>query len=185
MANRTIVLAGVALLVVVGVVLGVRSCSTGEGAPTHAAMATLPPDASGAASGRAAADAAARQALMQRRNDAMVDAASTLHHYLAALPGDRAKADTFWAGGKPPSDSGESDLRALEDLRALRIQNRTPTALDSEPVPNSLQVPVELRAIVGNASMRHYRGWYRMRRAVADGGWEITSASIDVLPDAE
>jgi hypothetical protein len=186
MANRTIVLLGIAFLLVAGFALGVRSCAGGDGVPTETSTAGQPAiEGVGTGPGDALADEATRQALLQLRSDAMVDAASTLHRYFAALPGDRATADTFWAGGKPPANSGEADLRTLEDLRALRIQNRTPSALDSAPVPDSLQVPVELRAIVGQTAMRHYRGWYRMRRSVSDNGWEITSASIDVLPDAE
>jgi hypothetical protein len=188
MATRKIVLAGVALLVVVGIALGVRSCAGNEGAPTDTAAAAPPVDADGggAATGSATADAAVRQALMQHRNDAMREAVSVVHAYLTALGGDdRAKADAFWAGGKPPARSGEADLRTLETLHALRIQNGTPSALDSEPVPNALEIPVELRASLDDAPMQRYRGWYRLRRAVAGGGWEITSASIDALPRAE
>ena len=130
------------------------------------------------------ADAAASQhALVARRHEAMSAAVSTLHAYLAALGGnDRNKADTYWAGDKPPARTGEADLRALKDLAALRTENGTPTPLDSDPVPNTLEIPVELRASFSDAPMRRYRGWYRLRRAVVDGGWEITSASIDALP---
>ena len=109
----------------------------------------------------------------------MYVAVSTLHRYLAALGGaDRAKADAFWTGKTPPAASGEADLRSLKDLHSFRIENGTPKPLDSESVPNALEIPVELRANLQGQPLRRYRGWYRMRRAVADGGWEITSASI-------
>jgi hypothetical protein len=188
MANRTLVLAGIALLLVVGIALGLHSCADSDDAANDTGMvpATAATEVGIAAAGSASADVAARQALMQRRNDAMLEAVSTLHRYLTALGGeDRTKADAFWAGGKPPARSGEADLRTLDGLHALRIQNGTPTALDSEPVPSALEIPVELRASFDDAPMQRYRGWYRLRRAVADGSWEITSASIDALPRAE
>jgi hypothetical protein len=188
MANRTIVLAGFALLLVVGGVLGVRSCTRQEDVSTDAALRPPASTSAGrdASAGSAAADTAARRALMRRRNAAMGAAVSTLHAYLTALGGDdRAKADAFWSGGKPPARSGEADLRLLENLHALRIQNGTPNALDSEPVPNALEIPVELRASLDDAPMQRYRGWYRLRRAVADDSWEITSATIDALSRAE
>jgi hypothetical protein len=188
MANRTIVLAGVAFLLVVGITLGMRSCTAQEDA--SADSTAMPPASTPAgreaAADSATADAAAQRALMERRNDAMHAAVSTLHAYLTALGGDDgAKADAFWAGGKPPARSGEADLRTLENLHALRIQNGTPSALDSEPVPSALEIPVELRASLDEAPMQRYRGWYRLRRAVAGDRWEITSASIDLAPRAE
>ncbi|MGI8561335.1 MAG: hypothetical protein ACR2J7_07875 [Luteimonas sp.] len=57
------------------------------------------------------------------------------------------------AGGKPPARSCEADLRTLDSLCALRIHNGTPTALDSEPAPNALEIPVALRASLDDAPM--------------------------------
>ena len=84
----------------------------------------------------------------------------------------------FWAGKGPPAASGEADLRSLEKLRLLRSENGNPRPLDSEVVANALDIPVELRASLQGQPLRRDRGWYRMRRAVVDGGWDITSASI-------
>lgn len=183
MSNRWLWILGVVVLLLLCAAAGLRSClhdDGGDAASTQAsgASATRP----NAATSTAAADAtAAQRALVARRNEAMASAVSALHAYLAALGGeDRAKADAWWVGGKPPARTGEADLRELKDQRALRVQNSTPSPLDSEPVPNALEIPVELRISFGNAPQRRYRGWYRLRRAVAGDGWEITSASIEV-----
>ena len=133
-----------------------------------------------AAQGTAEA-AAARNA--RQRDAALQSAVDTLQRYLAALGADdKAKADAYWAGGRVPARSGEADLRALRDLRAVRIENGAPKALDSGPVPDALEIPVELRVSRGDAGQQRYAGWYRLRRGISGGRWEITSASIDALP---
>ncbi len=188
MRHHLIAWAGAAVLLLVGTLIGLRACATGEAPPPHAQDASTPPAIGGSEviAGNTAADEVERRALLVRRNSAMQEAVAALHQYLTALGGDdRHGADAFWASGKPPARSGEADLRTLEGLHALRIQNGRPTAMDSEPVPNALEIPVELRASFDDGPARRYRGWYRLRRAVADGSWEITSASIDALPRAE
>ena len=178
MMKRPLLLFVLLALVAVGIVL-LRSC--GDAAPQDSADATTSSQAGRAADGTGPeADAAARaRAIARQREEAMHAAVSTLHRYLAALGGtDRAAADAFWAGKQPPAASGEADLRSLEKLRSLRSENGKPKPLDAEPVPNALEIPIELRASLQGQPLRRYRGWYRMRRAVADGGWEITSASI-------
>ena len=179
--KRPLLLLVLLALVAAGIVL-LRSCE--DAAPQDSADATTP-----APAGRVddesgpGADAATRaRAIALQREAAMHAAVSTLHRYLAALGGsDRAAADAFWAGKAPPAVSGEADLRSLEKLQSLRSENGTPQPLDSEAVPNALEIPIELRASLQGQPLRRYRGWYRMRRAVADGGWEITSASIAPL----
>lgn len=180
MGNRWYWILGVVVLLLCAA--GLRSCLRDAGddaAPTSAGGPAAQPSAAHAT---AAGDAtAAQRALAARRNEAIADAVSALHAYLAALGGeDRAKADAYWAGGKPPARTGEADLRDLKNLRSLRSKNGTPSPLDSEPVPNALEIPIELRAGFSDAPQRRYHGWYRLRRAVSGGGWEITSASIDV-----
>jgi hypothetical protein len=182
MGNRWLWILGVVVLLLC-TAAGLRSCLHDSDDAASAPVAGSPAQPKAATSTAAAEAAAAQRALVARRNEAMASAVSTLHAYLAALGGDdRAKADAYWAGGKPPAHTGEADLRTMKGLRALRTENGTPSPLDSEPVPNALEIPVELRASFRGEPMRRYRGWYRLRRAVAGSGWEITSASIDVLP---
>lgn len=114
---------------------------------------------------------------------AMREAVWTLHQYLTALgTGDPAKYASFWAGGEPSASSDEADLRTLEGLQSLRIENGTPTALDSLAVPQALEIPVTLRAAIKQQPQRRYTGKYRLRKRVGEAGWEITSASVDVSP---
>jgi len=131
------------------------------------------------------ADAAAVEALarlQEARYAAYSGAVSAVQGYLAAVGAqDWKKADPYWANQQP--GSGEANLRSLDKLQSLRIENDTPTMLDKEPVPAALEVPVRLRASFQDGRpMQHYRGWYRVRREVSGEGWEITSASIDSAP---
>lgn len=150
------------------------------------AGATLPPPsvAVSSADPRGGADASTAAAAAERirqRDEAMLEAVTTLQAYLGEVGAQAwSKADPYWANDRPAANS-EADLRKLDKLRALRIENDIPKPLDSEPVPNALEIPVELRATVEGEAQRRYRGWYRMRRAVADGSWEITSASVQVV----
>ena len=122
-------------------------------------------------------------AVADARNAAMRAAVSTLHRYLTALgTGDRSKSDPFWSGGKPPAASNEADLRTLDDISSLRIENGTPVPLDAAPVPDALEIPVTLRAGVKGSPQRRYQGHYRLRRKLDHTQWEVTSARIDALP---
>jgi len=183
MGNRWFWILGTVVLLLCAAA-GLRGCLRDGGGDAASKPVPGAPAGQSSANSTAAADAAAVQrALVARRNEATASAVYALHAYLAALGGeDRAKADAYWTGGKPPARTDEADLRNLKNLRALRTQNGTPSPLDSDPVPNALEIPVELRASFSDAPQRRYRGWYRLRRAVADGGWEITSASIDASP---
>lgn len=172
-----------ALVLVAVLVIGVRSCVHHEPetditlAPGSADVVAVTPQDTAAD-----AEAARLREQIRQHDDALYAAVATLQSYLAALGGDdRASADAFWAGGRPPRDSREADLRNLQDLRGFRIENGRPEALDSEAVPRALEIPVELRVSVANGPLRRYRGWYRMRRAVADNRWEITSASMEAV----
>lgn len=165
---------------------GVRSCGRDAASDAGAATATTG-DEDGAASAGAAAEAEAAELRerIRRHDEALYAAVATLQRYLAALGGDdRAKADAYWDGDGPPEDTHEADLRSLEQLRGLRIENGKPKALDSQPVPAALEIPVELRAGFEDGPMRRYRGWYRLRRS-GDGSWKITSASVDAVARAE
>ena len=186
MQSRLLWLALAAVLLVC-MVAGVRSC--GKTRPVIDATAlpvtgvATPGDAANAAR---EAETAKLRAQIRQYDDAVYAAVATLQRYLAALGGDdRAKADAFWVGKRPPADSHEADLRTLKDLRGLRIENGKPKPLDSEPVPTALEIPVELRVATKGSPLRRYQGWYRLRRGASDGQWEITSASVDAVQRPE
>lgn len=119
--------------------------------------------------------------LQQQRERAFTDAVSTLHGYLQRVgSGDQAGADKFWGYQRKPAGGEESDLRALRNLRGLRIENKVPEPLDQEPVPELLRIPVELRATLANGESRRYKGWYRLRRNQVEQRWELTGALVAV-----
>ncbi|TWT18581.1 hypothetical protein FQY83_14485 [Luteimonas marina] len=184
--SRNATLLVLALLLGLAALLALRGCgdadADGADLPDAAAGATT----AGAGDARADADAEAlaRAEHLERYATAMRAAVSTLHRYLAALPGeDRAAADAFWAGGQPPGDADEADLRALPAVpSSLRTRNRNPEALDRAPVPEAVRIPVELRLGLEGQPTRRYEGWYELRRVPGGDEWQITNASIDALP---
>jgi hypothetical protein len=115
-------------------------------------------------------------------HEARTAAASNLHRYLQLLvQGDRSGSDAFWSGGKPPPQP-DAVLRAMTDIRTLRVDNQAAIALDQEDPPRSLEIPVRLRLGTGQGN-RILLGWYRMRPRVDGTGWEITSASLQPAID--
>jgi len=106
------------------------------------------------------------------------DAVSTVHAYLAAVAAkDWPKADAYWSGGKPPPRPDDFSVRGVEDLQSMRINNESPTPLDRDSPPQSVQIPVTIR-VRKQTGVYEIRGWYRLRRKIAGDGWEITSASM-------
>lgn len=147
-----------------------------------AATATAPAPPRDDAAARAAAEAARRaQAQNQQRADAMTEAVNTLHLYLQQLSsGKRELAEKHWAYERQPRGNEEAGLRQIEQFSAMRIQNETPEPLDQEIVPESLQIPVELRVSLPGGENRRYTGWYRMRRDPVDRSWKLTATSLSV-----
>ena len=106
------------------------------------------------------------------------DAVSTVHAYLAAVAAkDWPRADTYWSGGKPPPRPDDFSVRGIEDLRSMRINNESPTPLDRESPPRSVEIQVTIR-VRKETGGYEIRGWYRLRRKIGGDGWEITSASM-------
>lgn len=173
----------VAVVLVAGAALLIPRC-TGRDADAPGATGNAGRSQSGAASkvvstaqrSRVEPSAAATEAAMR-------EAVSVLHQYLTALgTGDPEKYAPFWAGGKASASSDEADLRRLNGLMSLRIENGTPTTLDTLPVPQALEIPVTLRAALKDQPLRRYSGKYRLRKRIGDEGWEITSASVEISP---
>ncbi|MEF3080805.1 hypothetical protein V3391_01060 [Luteimonas sp. SMYT11W] len=167
----TIVLLGIAVAVQEGLRRDADDLPSPDSPAAAASTASAPsPDAAGAA---------ASAGLQAAHDAAMRDAVSAVHAYLAALfKDDRSEADAMWIHGRPASQ-GEADLRTLENVTGLRVDNARPQPLDATPVPAALRIPVHLR-IGGQGPLRRYSGHYDLRR---DGEtWRITAASIDPSP---
>lgn len=158
-------------------------CSCQRQADTDAPVAdAVTAPAADDAAARARADAAKRaDAQSQQRLDAMNEAVNKLHLYLQQLSsGKREEADKHWAYERTPRGNEEADLRSIKQFTAMRIENDTPKQLDQEAVPESLEIPVELRVSVADGESRRYSGWYRMRRNPVDRSWELTATSLSV-----
>lgn len=170
-----LVIAAIVLLgIAVAVQEGLRRGADDAGFAQPSGPATASSGAS-PGSGGAGANAEARAAYAA----AMTDAVSTLHTYLAALfKDDRSEADALWIHGRPGTQ-GEANLRTLDGVTGLRVDNERPQPLDASPVPTALRIPVRLR-IGGQGPLRRYDGHYDLRRDGA--GWRITAASIDPSP---
>ena len=116
-------------------------------------------------------------------NPGHADAASTLHAYLRVIAAKQwNEADSYWSGGKAPSQPGDTSVRAAQDLHSMRIQNGSPKPLDKESPARSIEIPVTLR-VRKATGITEITGWYRMRRKVGGDGWEITSASLQPALD--
>jgi len=170
-----LVIAAIVLLgIAVAVQEGLRRGADDAGSAQSSGAATATSSASNGP-GDAAANPEARAAYAA----AMTDAVSTLHTYLAALfKDDRSEADALWIHGRPATQ-GEADLRTLDGVTGLRVDNDQPQQLDASPVPTTVRIPVRLR-IGGQGPLRRYTGHYELRRDGA--GWRITAASIDPSP---
>ncbi|WP_225764396.1 hypothetical protein [Stenotrophomonas sp. Marseille-Q4652] len=163
------------------------ACS--QGTPTHsdAGLSLTSPDAASDPAGDPTARTSGSDPQIGQpspaAHEARTAAASNLHRYLQLLvQGDRRGSDAFWSGGKPPPQPDDAVLRAMTDIRTLRVDNQAAIALDQEDPPRSLEIPVRLRLGTSQGN-RILLGWYRMRPRVDGTGWEITSASLQPAID--
>lgn len=182
--TKTRILLDVALLLALAMLLVLRACGDESASGISSTVETdRGTDADADPSRRAREAMLARADLAERYASAMRAAVSTLHRYLAALPGeDRAAADAFWVAGKPAPDADEADLRVLPATPTqFRTRNRTPEALDRAPRPEAVRIPVELRLALEGQPVRRYEGWYELRRSAGSDEWRISCASIDAV----
>ncbi|WP_202841232.1 hypothetical protein [Luteimonas saliphila] len=174
------------LLLALAAVLVLRGCDRDDaGTAGERPIASSPAPVADVAARTAREDeeAFARAEQRDRHDAAMRAAVSTLHRYLAKLPEDRAAADAFWAGGQPPSDADEADLRTLPAAPSFfRTRNRSPEPMDGAPVPVAVRIPVELRLGLRGEAPRRYAGWYALRHDPTQDAWRLTGASIDAVP---
>lgn len=111
------------------------------------------------------------------------EAVATVHRYIAALRDPDARAlDAFWIGGKAPVVPEDAALHRVEGLRAMRIENDRPIALDTNAPVQTVEVPVRITASTHDGR-RRFHGWYRLHRKADGSGWEITAASLQPVID--
>ena len=152
-----------------------RAAREGGAVQDAATPAPTRPRPSDMSSEATAADAATRE----RRRAAMRESVSVVHQYLQRVSQrEFEQADALWAYRRSPGPGEESGLRALGDVRVMRIDNDPPVALDDEPVPATVEVPVRLLATLPDNRQARFTGHYRVRRNPVEGRWELTGASL-------
>jgi len=106
------------------------------------------------------------------------DEGSTVHEYVVSLLGsDRRASDAFWSGGTTGTRPDDAVLRAIPDLRNLRVKTIASIARDNKQPSQLLEVPVNIRAMTGEGTLV-FEGWYRLQPRPDASGWEIQSASL-------
>ena len=120
-----------------------------------------------------------RAALAERRRSEMRASVSVVHQYLQRVSKrEFEQADELWAYRRSPAAGEESGLRALGDVRVMRIDNDPPVPMDEEPIPAAVEVPVRLLATFPDNRQARFSGYYRVRRNPVEGRWELIGASL-------
>ena len=168
------------------VAFALLACTRDAGAPlTEGAEAAVSNDAGATAPAtpehRSASPAAGknRAALAERRRSEMRASVSVVHQYLQRVSKrEFEQADELWAYRRSPAAGEESGLRALGDVRVMRIDNDPPVPMDEEPIPAAVEVPVRLLATFPDNRQARFSGYYRVRRNPVEGRWELIGASL-------
>lgn len=153
--------------------------TTGARAPTPgSAVADAPPAETAALENPGDSLAAIETPALSAVAAGAVDETTTVHQYVVALlDADRSKADAYWSGGHPAPHADDAVLRAIPELRSLRVKTQLAVARDEQQPSRLLEVPVSVRAITADGALT-YEGWYRLQPRPDNSGWEIQSASI-------
>ncbi len=107
-----------------------------------------------------------------------VDEPTLIRNYVnVLLRPDRSLSDAFWRGGSAGPQPDDQLLRAIPNLRAMRVDTAPPIARDTVQPSRLREVPVRVRAVTTDATF-YYDGWYRLEPRADGSGWEITGASL-------
>jgi len=114
---------------------------------------------------------------------------TVVRHYLNALArGDHAAADAFWSGGRTASHADDAVLRQLlsqpepSPVLSLRMDTEVPIARDQAQPSRLREVPVRIRVMTADGTLR-YQGGYRLQPRPDASGWEIHGASLQPMLD--
>lgn len=95
---------------------------------------------------------------------------------------DFEKADASWMVAPPPGRADDAALRALRDVRDLRISTEPPQARDQQRPTHLIEVPVRVRVLTATTTLR-YSGWYRLVPDPRRSGWLIQAARLQPVLD--
>ena len=98
--------------------------------------------------------------------------------YVTSLPtADRGVSSGFWLHPSAAGSAGDGALRALRDVRTLRVSTGQPVARDERHPSALIEVPVEIR-VQTDQSRLHFRGWYRLVPDAEGAQWKLQAASV-------
>jgi hypothetical protein len=144
-----------------------------QASPTAAALPAAAPDA---AAGESLGAVAVPE--LSAVAPGATDEVATVHEYIYSLLGkDRSASDAYWTGGSAGTRPDDQLLRAIPELRNLRVKTSAPIARDDKEPSHLLEVPVNIRAMTGEGTLT-FTGWYRLQPRPDASGWEIHSASL-------
>lgn len=159
--------------------------STLPPAPPAADAHTADTDHAPAATALAAAPLAPLSAVAAGADD---ESTVVRNYFNTLMRGDRATADAFWSGGQPTSHADDAALRRLADhrgqadVRSVRMDSDPPIARDDAQPSRLREVPVRIRVVTGERTVR-FKGGYRLQPRADGSGWEIHGASLQPVLD--
>ncbi len=111
-------------------------------------------------------------------------------YYAAINARDFATAYAQWSdGGAASGQSFEHFRNGYANTASVEAKVGTATGEEGAAGSRYIRVPIELRATQHDGSVRHYRGGFVLRAAMADGAsaeqrrWHLYSADIQRLPE--
>jgi hypothetical protein len=92
------------------------------------------------------------------------------------------KADASWMIAPRPGRADDAALRALRDVRDLRVTTEPPLPRDQQHPTHLVEVPVRVRVLTSTSTLR-YNGWYRLVPDPQRSAWLIQSANLQPALD--
>lgn len=92
------------------------------------------------------------------------------------------KADASWMIAPRPGRADDAALRALRDVRDLRVTTEPPLPRDQQHPTHLVEVPVRVRVLTSTSTLR-YNGWYRLVPDPQRSAWLIQSANLQPVLD--
>lgn len=174
---------------VIAFIAGLCACTPSPPTPARTAS-TGSPAATAPATDAPAKSATPADATPSVDEATPAAAEAVVRAYYAAIDArDFAAAYALW------SDGGAASGQSFEHFRngyanTASVEAEVGAATDAEGAAGSryIRVPMELRATQHDGSVRHYRGGFVLRAALADGAsaeqrrWHLYSADIQRLP---
>lgn len=103
-------------------------------------------------------------------------------YVISLLHDDRRASDAYWLHAPAPTAAGDGALRALRDVRTLRVATGRPVARNGGEPATLIEVPVTVRVVTDAGHLR-YSGWYRLVPDPERQQWKLHAASVQPVLD--